>query len=135
MAESLSIKKKGVKRKKIGKKQFNAIAEHILKELRRRENTKERKALDRKMKEIDRQVSMQPEVAVKRNADGSRSRGWMAELELPNQRQALEMNNADARRLLWPDSGSWFEANAEVTDEYPYCCLCLLKRILNAFVL
>ena len=112
-------KEKGVrekKRKKFTDKEFKAIAEHIRKELRRREKTEERRSLERKMKEIDRQVAMIPKTKKKSNADGSRSTGWMSDLELPNQRQALEMNNADSRRLLWPDSGSWFESNAEVTD-------------------
>lgn len=121
MVESLKVSADGVKKKggKVGKDEFAKIAEYVVSEFRRREKSKERKALDKKIKEIDRQVCMEPDTAYKKNADGSSSgMAWMSELEPPNQRQALEMNNADSRRLLWPDSGSWFEAHAEMTDEY-----------------
>jgi hypothetical protein len=37
---------------------------------------------------------------------------------LPLQAQALEVLTADARRMMFPDSGSWFRAHAEVTDDY-----------------
>lgn len=118
MAESLKLTSESVSKKKVGKDDFACIAEAIVDEQRKRERSEDRKSLEKKMKEIDRQVSMTPASSGKRNADGSGGQSWTSELELPNQRQALEMNNADARRLLWPDSGSWFEANAEMTDKY-----------------
>jgi hypothetical protein len=42
----------------------------------------------------------------------------MAETELPLQAQALEVLTADARRMLFPDQGNWFNAHAAMTDEY-----------------
>lgn len=120
MAESLKVTKDQVSNGGSVKKEFDAIAEYIVDEMRRREKSEARKDLDRKIKEIDRQVAMIPKRGIKRNYDGSpnKDKAWMSELEPPNQRQALEMNTADARRLLWPDTGSWFEANAEMTDKY-----------------
>ncbi|MGI9506071.1 MAG: hypothetical protein ACR2RE_23775, partial [Geminicoccaceae bacterium] len=43
---------------------------------------------------------------------------WLPEMELPLQAQTLEVLTADARRLRFPDSGSWFTAHAELTDAY-----------------
>ena len=42
----------------------------------------------------------------------------MAEMELPLQAQALEVLTADARRMKFPDTGSWFRAHGQMTDEY-----------------
>lgn len=111
---------KGVKEKKVTKKDFQKIGEHIVDLYSARKNKLEKSGVKKQRDEVDRQVEMRPETLIKRKADGTtdKHKKWMSELEIQNQRQALEMLNADSRRLLWPDTGSWFEANAEVTDEY-----------------
>jgi hypothetical protein len=76
--------------------------------------------LEKHWKEIDRQVAMEPDLSHKQLANGQmdQARRWMSEMELPYQAQALEVLTADARRMLFPDSGPWFRAHAEMTDKY-----------------
>lgn len=85
--------------------------------LRRKEKRTDR---EKEWKEIDRQIRMEPELAYKKLADGKidPKKRWMAEVELPLQAQALEVLTADSRRLRFPDTGNWFRAHAETTDEY-----------------
>jgi len=108
------------------KRRFDArdwdhIAEWGIEEWERRK--KARSDRERAWKEIDRQIAMEPDVTYKYIIkNGSRvldtKKAWMAEVELPLQAQALEVLTADARRMMFPDSGSWFRAHAEMTDEY-----------------
>lgn len=97
---------------------FDYIAEYVIEEYERRKTT--RGDCEKCWKEIDRQVAMEPEIGFKKLPSGQidPKKHWMAEVELPLQAQALEVLTADARRMLFPDSGSWFRAHAEMTDEY-----------------
>ena len=115
MAESYEVKEKK-SGEKFTDKDFKLISEQICSDYDKRK--KDRKHLEQMWKEVDRQIKMKPNRSIKMNADGSidKKKAWMSELELPNQRQALEVLNADARRLLWPDAGSWFDATGETTD-------------------
>ena len=63
---------------------------------------------------------MEPYNQVKRDPDGAedKDRKWMAEMELPLQAQTLAITQADARRMLFPDSGPWFRAKACVDGEF-----------------
>jgi hypothetical protein len=63
---------------------------------------------------------MVPDVSHKKLPNGQvdANKMWMAEMELPLQAQALEVLTADARRMMFPDSGPWFRAHAQVTDDY-----------------
>lgn len=96
------------------------IADFVIEEYQRRKDNEVRKDRERYWKEIDRQVEMKPSVEFKKLPDGTIDvkKNWMAEMELPLQAQALEVLSADARRMLFPDSGQWFEANVEMTDDY-----------------
>lgn len=78
---------------------------------------------EKQWKEIDRQLAMTPDTEYKYIIqNGTRKldtrKAWMAEMELPLQAQALEVLTADARRMMFPDSGPWFRAHSEVTDAY-----------------
>ena len=94
------------------------IAEFVIQEFERRKNA--RRDRERHWKEIDRQIAMDPDISFKKlpNGEVDIRKRWMAEMELPLQAQALEVLTADARRMLFPDSGPWFRAHAEVTDDY-----------------
>lgn len=108
------------------KRRFDArdedyIAEFVIEEYHKRKRAREDR--ERCWKEIDRQIEMKPDTEFKyviRN--GTRvlddKKAWMAEMELPLQAQALEVLTADARRMMFPDSGTWFTAHAEMTDDY-----------------
>lgn len=100
------------------KPNFKIIADYINDEHARRK--RKRADLEEEWKEIDRQVSMVPDIGYKKNIRGeiTRHTAWMPELELPLQAQTLEVTSADVRRMLFPDSGIWYAANAEMTDDY-----------------
>jgi hypothetical protein len=63
---------------------------------------------------------MDPEAAVKKKRQGEidEKLAWMAETELPNQAETLEISSADARRLMLPKGVDWFAAHAALTDDY-----------------
>lgn len=108
------------------KRRFDArdwdyIAEFVIGEYEKRKQA--RADRERCWAEIDRQIAMKPDTDFKYVVkDGVRkldtSKLWMSEMELPLQAQALEVLTADARRMMFPDSGPWFTAHAEMTDEY-----------------
>lgn len=108
------------------KRRFDArdwdyIAEYVVDEYERRKGL--RRDRERCWEDIDRQIAMTPDTEYKYVVkQGSRvldpGKAWMSEVELPLQAQALEVLTADARRMLFPDSGSWFRAHGEMTDDY-----------------
>lgn len=79
-----------------------------------------RKPLERQWAEIDRQLAMIPAPALKkvRQSQVEEAASWMAETELPNQSETLEISTADARRLQMPKGDEWFTAHAALTDDY-----------------
>lgn len=105
------------------------LAEYVIAEAERRKKAREDR--EKQWKEIDRQIAMEPDTKFKLMPDGriDAKKAWMAEMELPLQAQALEILTADGRRMMFPDSGSWFRAHGEMTDEY------LRKVDFQSFVL
>lgn len=108
------------KTKRFDSRDFATIAEFVVDEFNKRKDAKTRQDLEKTWKEIDRQLRMEPDVAYKLLPNGTvnPSKAWMPELELPLQSQTLEILTADARRMMSPDSGPWFGANAAMTDKY-----------------
>lgn len=104
--------------KKFPQKDFDLIATFIRDELGRRREA--RKDAERDWKEIDRQLRMEPDISYKLDKEGKMipDMAWMPEIELPLQAQTLETLTADSRRLLAPETGTWFRAHAMTTDEY-----------------
>lgn len=103
-----------------GEREFDDIADTIFALWERRKNKRRDDNLDKKWNEIDRQLRMDPDNPQKKLPDGrpDQQKRWMAEMELPLQAQTLEVLTADARRLTIPDTGSWYETNVELSDEY-----------------
>jgi hypothetical protein len=103
-------------KRRFDQRDFDFIAEFVIQEWKRRKS--ERRDLERHWAEIDRQVSMQPDLEFKKLPNGRLdiNKLWMSEVEPPLQAQALEVLTADARQMLFGDS--WFRAHAEVTDSY-----------------
>lgn len=97
---------------------YSHIAQFICEEYERRKN--KRRDLEREWDEIDRQLRMEPVLSHKEIKKGTLDPklAWMPEVELPLQAQTLEVLTADARRMEFPDTGLWYKANAEMTDEY-----------------
>ncbi len=104
--------------KKLPQTALDDIADYIYSELKMRK--KKRKWLNDQMKDIDRQLRMEPDVLYKKLPDGSpdKKNAWMPEMELPNQSQTLEVLCADARRMMFPDSGEFFKAIAYAPDAF-----------------
>tara|TARA_R100001530_G_scaffold65796_2_gene47123 strand:- start:2557 stop:4392 length:1836 start_codon:yes stop_codon:yes gene_type:complete len=106
------------KKRKFTAADFSTIAEFIVEEHANRKDR--RKHLEKVWAEVDRQIRMEPDLRRKLDTNNKVRRGseWMSEMELPLQAQTLEVLTADARRMLFPDSGSFFEAHAALTDKY-----------------
>lgn len=103
---------------RVTKEDLNSIAEYVYEEYKRRK--KKRKDLEKQWEDIDRQLRMEPDTAHKRDANGNvdRKKAWMPEMELPLQAQTLEIQVADARRMLFPTAGPWAAPHAALTDDY-----------------
>lgn len=108
------------KHRRFDDRDWKYLADYVISEFEKRKNSEKRRERERQWKEIDRQIEMRPDVAYKKMPDGSvdTKKAWMSEMELPLQAQALEVLTSDARRMLFPDSGPWFRAHAEMTDDY-----------------
>jgi hypothetical protein len=107
-----------VKRRRFDKRDWLYIAEFVIEEYHRRKH--ERRDREHQWSEIDRQVAMEPDVSFKLMPNGQIDiyKAWMSEMELPLQAQTLEVVTADCRKMMFPDSGPWFRAHAEMTDDY-----------------
>ena len=99
---------------------FNEMADHVFEIWQQRVNKRRDDGLNKKWAEIDRQLRMEPKNPHKMLPDGRPDvkKRWMAEMELPLQAQTLEVLTADARRLTLPDTGTWYEAAVNLSDEY-----------------
>src|SRR5581483_907217 len=108
------------KHRRFDDRDWKYLADFVVDEWTKRKNDEKRKERERHWQEIDRQIEMRPDVSYKKMPNGQvdTKKAWMAEMELPLQAQALEVLTADARRLMFPDSGSWFRAHAKMTDDY-----------------
>lgn len=106
------------KKRAFNRRDWQFIADFVIEEWSRRKRAREDR--EKQWAEVDRQLRMEPEIAFKKMPDGriDAKKAWMAEMELPLQAQALEVLTADARRLMFPDTGTWFRAHAEMTDDY-----------------
>src|SRR5689334_18420292 len=106
------------KQRRFDERDFEYITDYVYDEYHKRK--RDRGDLEKIWDDIDRQVRMEPDPAYKQLPNGQPDvrKSWMAEVELPLQAQALEVLRADARRLMIPDTGTFFRAHAETTDEY-----------------
>lgn len=117
------------RRRRFRREDFKYIADHIAEEYDRRK--KSRGHLDRVIKEIDRQVAMIPNKSHKTDPNTGLAlaeRKWMAEVEPPLQAETLETLVSDADNLLFPKSGPWYGAHADMSDEY------LARADLTSFI-
>lgn len=123
MADAQQIDDQGdVKpKRRFDARDWDYIAQYVIDTFHQRKRA--RVDRERCWDEIDRQIEMRPDNEFKYViANGHRvldpGKAWMAEMELPLQAQALEVLTADSRRMLFPDTGSWFRAHGDMTDEY-----------------
>lgn len=106
-----------IRKRRIGKKDWDHVAEFVMDVFSHRKQR--RSDRERQWKEIDRQLAMVPNLSHKTLGNGQPDtrKAWMPEMELPLQAETLEVLTADARRMMFPDSGNWFAAHAMMTDD------------------
>jgi hypothetical protein len=93
---------------------YDFIAEHITKEIERREKLTNRSNHEKLWKEVDRQVHMEPleKLDVSGRADPDRS--WESALELGDLATASEILTADTKRLIFPSDRDWLAAHVDI---------------------
>jgi hypothetical protein len=105
----------GVKKRRILEKDFDKVESFIKKELESRETNPFRKAHERKWKEVDRQIAMDPLKKV--SPDGREIKGnWESALELGELSKASEIITADVMRIIFAND-NWMEAHVDLQGE------------------
>ncbi len=104
-----------IKKRKFRKEHWDAAAKFINDEFNRR--LEKRRDRERIWNEIDRQIEMKP-IPLKETDRKDRDKNWFPNTELPLQATALEVLQADSRRLTFPRNREWFKPHSEVSDEF-----------------
>ncbi len=113
LSEDRKEKKKSLK---LNKRDFDAIKEYVLKELKTRQDSPFRKQHEMLWKEVDRMVAMKAREKVSK--DGRKiDPEWRSTVELGELSIASELLSADIRRLSFPSAREWFSAHSEVNGE------------------
>lgn len=96
---------------------YRVVAEYIWEEYERRKT--KRADLDKAWDEIERQVKMEytPPPIDKSSGRVKAATGWMPTVELPWQRQTLEILTTDLDRMIFPAVGDHFEVEARASDK------------------
>ena len=100
--------------KRIQEKDIDAMEQFIGKELSRRRESEHRKSAERRWKEVDRQVRMEPMLRVDRGGQPILGDEWRAAVEVGELSKALEIVSSDVRRLIFPNDRTWFEAHSKI---------------------
>lgn len=100
--------------KRIQEKDIDAMELFIGNELSRRRESDHRKSAERRWKEVDRQVRMEPMLRMDRNGQTITGDEWRAAVEVGELSKALEIVSSDVRRLIFPNDRTWFEAHSKI---------------------
>lgn len=101
-----------VKKRKIRKTDWQKVESFLKKELETRKSNPYRKSHERKWKEVDRQVAMEP--LGKFGPSGKElPPDWQAAFELGELSKASEVITADVMRLTFPQNRTWMEAHVK----------------------
>lgn len=102
-----------VKKRKISRKDWDKCAEKVKAEHESRKSQKFRTAHESIWREVDRQISMEPMMRVRK--DGTEiDPEWRSVMELGELAKASEIITADVMRLTFPTNRSWFEVHSEI---------------------
>lgn len=103
------------KERRITKSDWQKVETFLKEQLEERKRSDFRTQHERKWKEIDRQVAMNPMIKV--NRDGSEVPvGWHNVIELGELSKASENLSADIVRIVFPQTRFWFDAHADIDD-------------------
>lgn len=100
--------------KRIQEKDIDTMEQFIGNELSRRRESQHRKSAERRWKEVDRQVRMEPMMRLDRDNQPIRGDEWRAAVEVGELSKALEIVSSDVRRLIFPNDRTWFEAHSKI---------------------
>lgn len=103
-----------VRAKRIQEKDIETMELFIGKELSRRCESEHRKSAERRWREVDRQVRMEPLMRLDRNQQPIKEDEWRAAVEVGELSKALEIVSSDVRRLIFPNDRTWFEAHSKL---------------------
>ena len=103
-----------VKKRRLGKKDWDFIQKFVKDEKESREKSEFRKRAEAIWKEVDRQVNLEANIPKDRGDDGG---DWHNEIELGELSKASELQSADFRRITFPNNRFWFDAHAEIEGE------------------
>jgi hypothetical protein len=103
---------KEVKRRKIRKSDWQKVEEFLKKELQSRKDNPFRKTHEKRWKEVDRQVAMEPMLKYLPNGQQA-PQTWQSSFELGELSKASEVITADVMRLAFPQSRTWMEAHVK----------------------
>lgn len=103
------------KKRRILDRDFDKVESHIKSCLEDREKNPFRKSHERKWKEVDRQLSMEPMKRV--SPDGREIKGtWHSAIELGELTKASEIITADVMRIVFANP-NWFEPHVELEGQ------------------
>ncbi len=101
-----------VKTRKIRKTDWQVIEKFVKDELQKRKDCEFRKSHERRWKEIDRQIAMEPMQKI-----GPQGKplppGWQSAFELGELSKASEIITADVMRIIYPQNRTWAEGHVK----------------------
>ena len=104
-----------VTKRKITKKDWKTVEQFVKDELHDRETSDFRKSNEKKWKEVDRQLRMEPLQRV--SVDGKPlGPGWHSEIELGEIAKVSEIISADTMRITFPAERDWFDPHIEMPE-------------------
>lgn len=112
MAAEEDTKNQPVKKRKIRRADWQKVEEFLKKELADRKANPYRVSHERRWREIDRQVAMEPMQKYGPDQKPLPS-GWQSAFELGELSKASEVITADVMRLVFPQNRTWMEAHVK----------------------
>ena len=104
------------KKRRILDRDFDKVEAFIKSELEDRQNNQFRKAHERKWKEVDRQLSMEPMKRVSPDGRPIKGQEWRSAIELGELTKASEIITADVMRIIFANA-NWFEPHVELEGQ------------------
>lgn len=104
--------------RRITRSDWQKVEDFLKQEIQDRKKADFRVNAEKKWKEVDRQIEMNPLIKVSR--DGAEvDQGWHNVIELGELSKASENIAADIRRIVFPQSRFWNEPHADIDDALP----------------
>ena len=101
-----------VKKRRVMTRDHDDIANHIQTELKARRDTDWRKQHEERWREVDRQIAMEPPLAIREDLEDQGD--WHNAIQLGDLTDASETITADILRLVFPTERKWFQPNIEI---------------------